>query len=568
MSLLQKRQHWQKLNRSERSVQERIAVLSTFTTNPVIPYLGLALENAGLPAEVLIGPYDQVAQQCLDDGSETACFKPTVLMVWLRLEELWKGHPLPLLEPADDFIEVPMEILDLCLAAALRWQATIVFILPAIPEARLLGVGDASNPTGVFATATAVREALRHRCMKQPGVMVLDMEEIIRAIGSGAAYNYRLLYLAHIPFSEELFGLVGEQTARLIRLSRCPPLKAIVLDGDNTLWGGVVGEDGPLGVDIQTNGPGAAYITFQEFLLELRRAGILLILCSKNEVADVWQVFERPEMRLKLAMLSAWSVSWQRKSVSIGELASKLNLGVESFVFIDDSAVEIAEVQAIFPHLTCIQMPADPVLWLPVLQSTGALDRLPPTMEDVQRTDYYQQERMRAASSKEIASPEEYLAHLKIELAIAPPAVIDLPRLAQLIAKTNQFNLNCRRRTVAEIASLCEDHQYVVRLAQARDCFGDYGIIGATIARVSPSHAELDTFVMSCRAMGRGIEEAMLADLLAAIAERSHSTLMATVEECPRNEPARTFFACLGGASVGKSFVLNDLPWPAYIKRL
>ncbi len=567
MSLLQKRQAWQKLAGSERVIQERIAVLSTFTAHPIIPYLGLALDEAGLAAEVWIGPYNQMVQQCLDEKSETASFEPTILIALARLEELWGGRPLPLFEPATGLIQEALELVDAFLEAASRLRATLVFVLPAIPEERPLGIGDACNATGVFAVATSVREALRHRLAGQAGVLLLDLEETIRSIGSALSYNRRLLALAHIPFSEELFNLLGEQLARLILLSRRSARKVIILDGDNTLWGGVVGEDGVLGIDLNANGPGAAYQEFQSFLLELRRVGVLLALCSRNEEADIWSVFARPEMRLKPEMLSAWRIGWQSKSASIQEIANELRLGVESFVFIDDNAAEIAEVQATFPQIYCVLMPADPAGWLDTLQFSGVLDRLPPVIEDMERATSYQQERLRVASGEGMLSTRDYLEQLNIEVASFSPTATDIPRLTQLVAKTNQFNLNCRRRSAFDLSRLCADQRYILRLIRVRDRFGNYGTVGACIARLNLEDMELDTFVMSCRVMGRGIEEVMLADLFAVASSHNRSKLVVTVEECPRNEPARLFFARFGCETSGTAYSLKCPLWPSYIKR-
>ncbi len=567
MSLLQERLHWQKLVRSERIIQERVAVLATFTANPVVPYLGLALEQIGLSAEIWLAPYNQVMQQCLDDASETAHFKPTILLCWARLEELWSGRPLPLSESMAVFVDEALDLAGACLDAARRWQATLVFVLPAIPEERPLGVGDTCNVTGIFAVATSVRETLRRRFAGQRQVLLIDLEEAIRTIGSISSYNQRLFFLAHIPFSEEFFHLIGERMARLIRLSKQSARKVIVLDGDNTLWRGIVGEDGPFSVDLSNNGPGEAYHAFQGFLLELRRAGVLLTLCSKNDEADVREVFARREMRLKPDMFSVWRIGWQPKSASIREIANELKLGIESFVFIDDNAAEIAEVQAELPDIACIQMPADPANWLGTIQSSGVLDRLPPTLEDLGRSAYYQQDRLRTLERSVTESPAAYLAQLSIEVTMFQPTEADLPRFAQLVAKTNQFNLNCRRRSHTELAQLCADQQYIVRLTYAQDRFGDYGIVGACIARMKPAEVELDTFIMSCRAMGRGIEEAMLVDLLEVIAEHSREKLVAIIEECPRNAPAQLFFARLGCTTIGVAHELHCLQWPSHIKR-
>lgn len=568
MSLLQTRLKWQKLVRVERSIELRAALLASFTAQPIAPYLGVALHEFNLSADVWIGPYNQIVQECLSDESETARYAPHVLIAWPRLEDLWGGRPLPLAEEPAAYIDEAIELAEACLDAARRWRSTLLFVLPAIPEARPLGVGDAGLVTGVFATATAVREALRRRLAGQRGVLLFDLEEAVRQLGVRAAHDARLLTLARVPYTEELFHAAGERMARLIDLSRRPARKVVVVDADGTLWGGVVGEDGPAGIDLSDNGPGEAYRAFQSFLLELRRAGVLLAVCSKNDEADVWAAFDRREMRLKREHLAAWRINWQPKSINLREIADELNLGIDSLVLIDDSPAEIAEVQVSLPGVACIQMPDDPVHWLSAVQASGVLDRLPPTAEDLQRAAHYAQEQLRRSEQDRAASPREYLAQLDVQVRVFTPASTDMPRLAQLIAKTNQFNLNCRRRSEAELVQLAADDRYRVRLAQARDRFGDYGVVGAFILKVDDGRADIDTFLLSCRAMGRGVEEAMLAEVFKEAGDASALDVFAAITEAPRNEPARRFFGALGCEVADVESRLSRIEWPVHVARL
>lgn len=568
MSLLQLRMRWRDIARSSRPVQMKVAILATFTANPLEPYLGIALEDAGLPSEILIGPYNQIAQECLSDQSQTARFKPNVVIVWPRFEELWGGHPLPLTESAADYSHEAIELAEAAVEASRRWQATVVFVLPAIPELRPLGVGDACNDLGVFATAAQVRETLRHRLTGQRGVLISDAEEAIRTIGTEKAYNWRLMIFAHIPFSEEAFSIIGRRMARLILLSLKPARKVVVVDADNTLWGGAVGEEGPHGIDLRDNDRGEAYRDFQAFLLELRRAGALLAVCSKNDESDVWEAFARREMRLKRDHLAGWRINWQPKSISIREMAEELKLGLDSFVLIDDNSAEIAEIQDAFPELACIRMPDDPAEWLSVIQNSGLLDRLPPTAEDINRAAQYGLERLRIEQSKNASSPEEYLSKLGVKVSIFAPASSDLPRLSQLVAKTNQLNLNCRRRSDVELTQMCADTRHLVRLVQAQDDFGDYGIVGAFVVKLDSDRADLDTFLLSCRAMGRGIEEAMIANIFDEMSRMSIERVFARVEKHPRNEPARRFFAGIGCDVCGVASQLRRIDWPNYIEKL
>jgi hypothetical protein len=194
----------------------------------------MALEDAGKPADVWVGPYDQIMQECLSEDSLTSNFRPTVLMIWPRLEELWRGHPWPLADDPECYKKAAAELADVGFEAAARWQATLVFVLPSIPEMRPLGIGDACNAMGVFATATCVREFLREWLAPRASVLLVDAEEVVRSIGVAAAYNPALQAIAHIPYSEQFFYLMGERVCRLLLLSRRPARKLLVTDGDHT----------------------------------------------------------------------------------------------------------------------------------------------------------------------------------------------------------------------------------------------------------------------------------------------------------------------------------------------
>lgn len=569
MTLLELRTRWKAIGRSGRKPALKVAVLATFTADPLAPYLGVPLEDAHLPAEVWVGPYHQILQECLNPQSATARYHPDVLVVWARLDELWSGLPLPLVDGAQGYLEQPLAVAEAALDAARLLGATLIFVLPAIPERRPLGVGDSCTARGVFATASRVREALRDRLAGQRGVLLGDAESAVRRVGAGRAYGHATWAVARVPFSEELFCAVGADLARLLGLSRASALKVVVLDADNTLWGGVVGEDGPGQVDLSDSGPGEAFRAFQAYLLELRRAGVLLALASKNRESDVWEVFARREMLLKKEHLAAFRIGYRGKADDIGELARELNVGVDSVAFIDDNPAEIAAVQAAHPAVACLLMPPDPAQWPTLFEATQVLDRLPPTEDDLGRNSFFVQEHQRREFGQTVASPEQYLADLQIEVELQAPASADLARLTQLMAKTNQFNLNGRRRSDAELAAVCGDGRYLLRMARARDRFGDYGVVGAMILdhHQAPGRAVLDTFLMSCRVLGRGVESAMLACACEEAKRAGLEGVLVTVLETPRNEPARLFFGAHGCAP-GVATLVTSFPWPSFVARV
>ncbi len=571
MSLLARKLEWRKVLKARTQTQTntntaplRVAVLATFTAQPAEPFIGMGAEDAHVPVEVWTGPYDQISSQCLLPGSETEAFAPHVLVVWPRLEDVWRVMPAPLIDPLDQYVDALSEVAQIAIDAAGRWKATLLFVLPAFPEHRPLGVGDASNSLGVTAAAEGARTTVR-QMLQSAGALVVDAESAVRQIGLDQALNPRLLTTARVPYTEACFDLIGRDIGRVLKLSRRGAAKVAVVDADNTLWGGVVGEDGADGIDLLDNGPGEAFRTFQQWLIELRRAGMIIAVASKNNEDDLWSAFDRREMVLQKEHLAAWRVNWQPKSQNLLELADELNLGTASFVFIDDNPIEVGAVREALPEVVALQMPGDASLWHSAVAASGALDRLPPTKEDLGRAEGYRVETERR-ELRSAMTPEEYRRTLGIEVLLADPETADVARLSQLVAKTNQFTLGGPRHSEADIAAMMSDASWSVRLVSAKDRFGDYGIVGATMTRLATHAGDagvLDTFVLSCRAMGRGVEDAMVSDAV----DVAGGSLSVTVIETAKNTPGRTFFASLG-AQPGEPAVLTDVPWPEYVRRL
>lgn len=542
----------------------KTVVLATFTAQPLEGLLGFSLFNQGISSRVLTGPYDQILPECLREGSETDLARPAIVVVWPRVEDLWRGSPGPLNDDLRTYVDPILELVDAAVEACRRWSATLVFVLPAQPEVRPLGVGDASNPQGVLAAWELLRTSARQSLSGVPGVLVVDAEQTVRRLGLEASSDPRLMTIARVPYTDVAFCGVADDIARVVSLARRGARKIAIVDADNTLWGGVVGEEGPTGIDLLDNGPGEAFRSFQAWLLELRRSGMIVALASKNNEPEVWEAFERREMVLQQSHLAAWRVNWDPKSINIEAMIEELNLGLASAVFIDDNPIELAEVGETLPEVALLQMPSDPALWVREIANSGLLDRLPPTREDLTRAESYLAESQRRIVREKL-SPEQYLASLQISVLITDPSPADLPRLAQLVAKTNQFTLGGDRHDETALASMVASSTVFIRLVSVIDRFGDYGVVGATISIELPGGGRvLDTFVLSCRAMGRGVEEAMLADCLSFT-----GSLVVAVSETARNLPGRTFFAKYGATPGVSATVVDvgDVAWPSHVER-
>ena len=563
MSLLKRKLTWRGLQGRGDPVQLKVAVLSTFTADTMAPFLGTALSDMALTASVHIGGFNQVLAECLMSNSATAQLQPDVLVVWSRLEDVWSGVDQPLVDPVASYVELLLGHVEAAIGAAAEWSSTLVFVLPALPELRPLGVGDAGNPLGVTAAGTAAREAARQRLAEVPGVLVADAEEVIRALGSRQALDPRTLIIGRIPYTDQCIADVADRIARLIGLQRNGARKVVVVDADNTLWGGVVGEDGPDGIDLLDSGPGEAFRAFQRWLVELTRAGTLVALASKNNEADVWEGFARREMVLKREHVAAWRINWEPKSDNIQALAHQLNLGLSSFVFIDDNPLEISEVESSHLDLRVLTMPDDPAYWTRLAES-GLLDRLVPTAEDLSRNGSYQAEAHRSVVRAQM-EPGEFLATLAVAVEVRVAEASDVGRLAQLVAKTNQFTLGGHRHSEPELAALVVRRPRDVLMVHAVDRFGDYGVVGAMVMERGTVATRLDTFVLSCRAMGRGVEDAMLAS---AVEFADHHDVGVIIHVTDKNIPARQFFARHGVVPGSTALISAMVTWPDHVARI
>lgn len=558
------RQQWQRLQRDiGASADMRVRLLGSFTIDRLAPYLGVDLVAGDRKVSVEVGAYNQVVQECLDARSPTRTSETDFLVVWSRLEQLWRGMPAPLSPPTDPYVEPLREVAAAAVEAAQAMSATrLVFVLPAVPRIRPLGVGDHRNPHGVAATAAVAREEVRAFLAAAPGALVVDAEDAVRQIGVAAALDPRLEYLADIPYTEELLEVVAGQIAGCIRLTSKAAPKVLALDADGTLWSGEAADP----ESIELDGPAAkATFEFQRLLLDVRRAGALLVLCSKNIEEDVRAALEMPGMPLSWDDFSAARVGWDSKSESLREIAAELNLGLADFVFIDDNPAEIMEVQTMLPQVRTVLLPDDPTAWprhTPLMQ---VLDRMPPTDDDLRRPERYTAERERKSVAAAV-SKDEYRARLAPEVRVFEPASTDLARFAQLLQRTNQFRLNKARFDQSELGSAAEDGEAILRLLEAWDSFGDYGIVGGAVLRHDGDCAQLLAFAVSCRALGRGIEEAFLAELGRLARERWDTDLVATLDDTGRNEPAMRFFRAKGVEVPGTPAKLENLVWPDYVK--
>lgn len=522
-----------------------VVIAASFTAEPLAPALKLWSRAFGVEARVRFCGFDQVAQALLAPDSP--------------FREAPQGLNVVLVRPE-----------DLPGASAAEREESAERLLAAIegfvrePSGATLAV--ASLPPPVSAGFDAPRDEVdrlrarwAERLQATEGLDRVDFASVVERVGTSAAASAGFDVVARAPYSPAVYQELGIELARLVRRRAgvAAQAKVVALDCDGTLWGGVVAEDGLSGLELGPEGRGRGYQLFQRQLLRLKERGLLLALVSRNEEADVWEVFDNhPGMILKRQDIAAWRIDWTDKSENLLQLAEELNLGIDSFVFFDDDPARRLEVAARTPQVKVVPLPDSPERYAETLGRLWLFDRATATDEDRARTRMIRQERERRQVKQAGGGLEDYLRELDLHVDFRPAGERDLPRVAQLSQKTNQFNLSLRRRSLEQVRSLGGGFEtYVV---DARDRFGEYGTIGLAILTAVDDDletVELDTFLMSCRALGRGIEQAFAHRLWAAARAQGAQRMVARFVEGLRNQPVLRFFEESGWAREGDRFV-------------
>jgi FkbH-like protein len=437
------------------------------------------------------------------------------------------------------------------LSSAIAERADKIFVvstldIPSSPAMPLAGKNYAA------AAAAFWREEL-----EKMEVPLLDLAGLAAEVGKERFYSAKMWYFGSLPFSRSGETLIAKEITRVERAVRGERRKCLVLDLDNTLWGGVIGEDGVEGISISHHGMGSQYRDVQRVVKELADNGVLLAVSSKNNIEDALLPFrERPEMLLKQGDFVKIKADWNPKPENIASIARELNIGLDSLVFIDDNPLEREAVKADLPEVTVPEFPGDTSL-LPAFMAEVARTHFTALWvgeEDRQKTSMYRAESEREAARVAHATLDDYLESLAMKLDARRLREDETARAAQLTQKTNQFNLTTKRYTEADIAAMLKNDEYRVWMGGLRDRFGDYGRVCLVIARIdrsSPGIAEIDTFLMSCRVMGRGVEDAVMSFVERSLFEEGVTAIRGLYVPTGKNEPAHDFWNKMGYVEEG-----------------
>jgi len=524
------------------------ALLSSFTLDGVTGLVGGGLESLGVGCRWFVGPFNQYPQLILADNSELAAANPQVVFLAVAIEDLLDKLPSPWTNAPQRKAEAERRIADflsLVRKLAGRLPCAMIFVhdfLPLAPQGLPILAGQ--SEVGLRQLALEANYSLEKLASGFPNVRLVSLREAFRALPHTAVCDPRFFYVAKMRLGRQAMEALAGHYCRLLRAFAGLRKKCIVLDLDNTLWGGILGEDGIDHLQLSEDGPGKAFQDMQRILLDYCETGTLLAICSKNdESLALAAIREHPGMLLRPHHFAAMRINWQSKAANLRQIAAELNLGLDSFVFLDDSDMEREEVRRLAPEVTTPDLPADPSDYPAFVAQLPYFDALSTTEDDRRRSQMYVEDRERRALAQTADSLEDFLRGLNIQVVVRRSDRQWVPRLAQLSQRTNQFNLTTRRYSESDLLALLENRNWRLYGVLASDRIGDSGISGAAFVQIDPATAtaRLDTFLVSCRVLGRGIESAFLAGICSDLHASGVATLAAEYAPSGKNGMAKDF---------------------------
>lgn len=526
----------------------RLGIIGGYSLYPLHELVEHLCEVHGFPCEVWLGAFDNYVSEIMDPESELYRFAPeVVLLLPSEARCAYTGNIADSRQVQQAAAaQLVNSLLELITGLHKKSRAEIIlanFMLPGRHDlgpyrSRTLG-SDWSFRKWVNLELGLSAPAYLHIC---------DLEFLSHRHGAIQARDDRAWFESKQPCSPALLVELAREVTQIMTSLRRSPKKVLALDLDNTLWGGVVADDGMEGIELGDTSPrGEAFKAFQKYIKSLKQRGVLLAVCSKNDHAKAERVFRKhPEMVLGLEDFVSFKANWEPKSDNLRAMALQLNLGLDSFVFVDDNPAEIEIVRQFAPEVATILLGPDPSAYVAQLQDCRHFEPRSVTAEDAARTGQYRSEAQRKEFEGKAADMGSYLESLEMEAVINEFLTADVPRLAQLINKSNQFNLTTRRRTEADVLAVISDPGCIGFSVRLKDRFGDHGLISIVIGQKADHTMKIDTWLMSCRVLKRQVEELVLNELARLCALRGCNRLEGVYLPTPKNDMVRDFYSRMG----------------------
>jgi FkbH-like protein len=531
----------------------RLAVLSNSTIDLIVPALVASAARYGVALEVIQPSYDQIAQEALAPDSKINRAKPDAVLFALDYRALPLKLSLGSVETSSALVQSGIGYLQ-ALRDGIKANSNSICIFQSFapPVEMLFGSLDRVLPGTLRNLIDSLNRDLAE-LLRKSGDVLLDVAALAETVGLADWHNTQQWNLAKFSFSDEMIPLYADHVARTIAAIRGKSRKVLILDLDNTVWGGVIGDDGLEGIKVaQGDAHGEAHLAVQRFALDLRSRGVVLAVCSKNTDEVAREPFEKhPEMLLKLDDITVFYANWNDKATNIQAIAEELSLGLDAMVLLDDNPAERGLVRKLLPQVAVPELPEDPAWYARTLAASGYFETIVFSTEDRDRASFYHGNNKRAALQKQAGDVDEYHASLEMTITFQSFDAIGRVRIVQLINKSNQYNLTTRRYTDPEIEAAEADPDVFTLQVRLSDIFGDNGMISVVICRPFESDAwEIDTWLMSCRVLGRKVEHVVLGEILDHARRAGIRKLFGTYIPTDKNKLVVDHYAKLGFSKI------------------
>ena len=526
----------------------RLAVLRSFTVEPVLPFLNAGALLQGIDLAIHTGGFNSYVQEMLDASGSLYGFAPDVAILAVQTRDiapaLWNDFTRLSPEEVNATIHgILAQIESWLVTFRMNSAAHLIIHNFERPVSSHQGILDCQRPYGQTEAIHELNAGLNRLVRQFQNVYVLDYEGLIGRHGRSNWHDPLRWATVRLPIATSCLQHLAKEWLRFVYALTGQVRKVLVTDLDNTLWGGLAGEDGLSGIQLGDDAAGIGYRNLHRALLDLHRRGVLLAINSKNNEADGLRILEQhPETLLRPEHFAAIRINWLDKAENMRQIASELNVGTDSLVFLDDNPVERERVRIDLPEVEIIELPANPIAYEETLRASVVFERLALTAEDQVRNVQYQEQRGRLELASTATSLEDFYHSLRQVVTVARVEPETLSRAAQLTRKTNQFNLTTKRYTEQQLSELAANSEWGVFTVQVDDRFGDNGIVGVVVTHTTKGACEIDTFLMSCRVIGRTVETAVLAFLAAEAARARIGELRGEFAPTKKNLPAENFF--------------------------
>lgn len=513
---------------------------------------GYALEM-NLPLRVFEADYDQIDAQLMDTGSEFYAFAPETVLLYRCTEKLYERFVRTPLDARAAFAETEIEKIRAEWARVQHGTKADILFFAFLPMDDGVFGSYALREGSAFPYQLLKLNYLLAEAAREAGnVRLIDLEPIRAHMGYDAFHDPKLYAIAKMPISTQALPAVASRVVDAILARKGRFHKCAIVDLDNTLWGGVIGDDGLEGIQIGELGQGHAFTEFQTWLKELKNRGVMLAVCSKNDEANAKEPFLRhPEMVLKLGDFSAFVANWEDKASNIRRIQKELNIGLDSMVFFDDNPFERNLVRTMLPEVEVPELPEDPAEYTAFARMQNLFDTNSYSDEDRVRTERYLAEKSRTELSAGIDNYDDYLKALGMKAVCAPFDAFHIPRIAQLTQRSNQFNLRTVRYSEQEIEEIAANPRYVTRYYTLRDRFGEHGLIAVVILEKRENELFVNEWLMSCRVLKRGMEQFIADSILRAAREAGVARVVGEYIPTPKNAMVKDLYASMGFRPLG-----------------